>query len=121
MNTFSQWAHQHDLLLVCAAVIAGAGLLLVFLRPRWRWWFGWLGAAASCGVAAVALRTPAASLYEHPDPLAPTFALADEGTLMVEFVGYSEPDLGSIEAIEQAIAGGTKPTLVEIYADFGLS
>jgi hypothetical protein len=120
MNTLGQWAHQHDLLLVCAAVIACTGLLLVFRRPKYRWWLSWIGMTAACSFAVASLRTPAASLYVHPANAAPTNSAIDTG----DYPGpadYSEPDLGSMEAIASAIAGSTKPTLVEIYSDFGIS
>jgi hypothetical protein len=120
MNTFSQWVHQHDLLLVCAAVVGGAGLVLVYCRPKLRWWLAWLGLATACSVAGLALRTPAATLYEHPESPS-TASLPTETTAMMPPAESSEPDLSSVEAVEEAIAGAGKPTLVEVYADFGLS
>jgi hypothetical protein len=120
MNTLGQWIHQHDLLLVGAAVITVTGLLLVVRRPNPRWWLAWLGMTAACSFAVASLRTPAASLYTHPDNETLMISLLDEdGTL--DLVGYSEPNLGSVEAIESALAGSEQPTLVEIYADFGIS
>jgi hypothetical protein len=120
MNTLGQWVHQHDLLLVGAAVITVTGLLLVLRRPNLRWWLAWFGMTAACSFIFATLRTPATSLYVHAENAALSNSSAAEGGIL-DMVGYSEPDLGSIEAIESALAQSEKPTLIEIYSDFGLS
>jgi hypothetical protein len=121
MNTFSQWVHQHDLLLLCGAVLTVIALLLGYLRLRLRWWLGWFGGVALVCVAAVALRTPAASVYDHEDRPVTSDLLADveEATSLPAI--YSEPDFTSVEAIEKTLAESGKPTLVEFYTDYGIS
>jgi hypothetical protein len=121
MNTFSQWVHQHDLLLLCAAVLTVIAILFGYLRLRLRWWLGWFGGVSLVCVAAVALRTPAASVYDHEDRPITSDLLADADELTTELAAYSEPDLNSVDAIEKTLAESRKPTLVEVYTDYGLS
>jgi hypothetical protein len=89
MNTLGQWAHQHDLLLVGAALITVTGLLLVFRRPKLRWWLAWIGMTAACSFAVTTLRTPAASLYEHSDNSWLTISSSDDEGGILDIVGYS--------------------------------
>src|SRR5262245_2934669 len=119
MNTVGQWVHQHNLLLLCAAAVGGSGLLLLVFRWRSpRLWLLWSGVTASCVAALLSLRTPAASVSEHTDP-GPA-AASPEGMAPAAALSYSEPDLKTVEAIDGLIAAGAKPTLVEVYSDWGL-
>lgn len=118
MSTFGQWIHQHDLLLLCVAIVGASGMVLVF---RWRslhLWLIWLGLAGISLAGLLALRTPAATLSEHREASDATSGLGANDSLQA--TESSEPVLGSVEAIEKLIAGGGKPTLVEVYADFGV-
>lgn len=125
MNTFSQWVHQHDLLLLCAAVVGSTGVLVAFRWRSPRLWAAWLGLTGISLAVLLALRTPAASLSEHRGPHGVTTVGSgevDQGAgIPVTTPEYSELNLGSVEAIKQTIAAGGKPTLVEVYADYGLS
>ena len=125
MNTFSQWVHQHNLLLLCATIVGGTSVLLAFRWRSLRLWLAWLSLVGISLTTLLALRTPAASLSEHReagDGATVSFAATDHGA-NVSFwaTEYREFDLGSVEAIEKIIATGGKPTLVEVYADYGLS
>ena len=125
MNTFSQWVHQHNLLLLCAAVVAGTGVLLAFRWRSLRLWLAWLSLAGISLATLLTLRTPAASLTEHrpaADVESVPFAAADHESIVSSgATEYSQPDLESVAAIEKMLASGGKPTLVEVYADYGLS
>jgi hypothetical protein len=115
MNSVSQWLHQHDALLLMILVLGVTFTLIAYYRRRsvllWTVWVLAVGLGTS---AAFAIRTPAASLSEHtvqPDVTTPTPATG---------VAYEEPIVKSVEDIQSLLGRGGKPTLVEIYADFGL-
>jgi hypothetical protein len=124
MNTVGQWVHQHNLLLLCAAVVAGTGVLLAFRWRSLRLWLAWLSLAGISLATLLTLRTPAASLAEHrpaADVEAVPFAATDHESIVSSWTTeYSQPDLESVEAIEKLIASGGEATLVEVYADYGL-
>jgi hypothetical protein len=116
MFTISQWLHQHEILLVCAAVIL---LVTVVLILRWRaiWmWFVWFAVCGASVSVLVMLRTSAASVSEHKEP---------DTALVFSFEGltlaYSEPYPNTVEEIEKLVGQPGKPTLLEIYADWGLA
>jgi hypothetical protein len=114
MNTIGQWAHQHDLVLVCLEVALGTGLLLLLRRPRVRWWLAWFGMTATCFVGLASLRTPAASLSVHAGDATATLSYptqADKRSMLQR----GELDLGSVEGIEKVLADGETPILVEVY------
>ncbi len=125
MHTFSQWVHQHNFLLLSATVVVGNGILLAFRWRSLRLWLAWLSLAGLSLTILLALRTPAASLSEHRETTngAPLTSVTTAPRSNVSFwtTEFAEPDLGSVEAIEKMIATGGKPTLVEVYADHGLS
>jgi hypothetical protein len=109
--SFGQWLHQHDLLLLGLGIIAATGLLPLLRRRSPRAWLLWLGVTGLTLAGLFSLRTSNASVTEHDGP-APE---ALEAQLL-----YMEPDLKSVEAIEQLLADGKKPTLVEVYSDYGI-
>jgi hypothetical protein len=104
MHSVGQWVHQHDALLVLALALAvSLAMLLRYLRRSARHWVAW-GVAAGLGVAAaLAARTPAASLSGH----APA--------------AYEELSVASVEDVRALLGRGGKPTLVEVYSDYGVS
>lgn len=120
LHTISQWVHQHDLLLTLILIFGvSLGPLVRYRRRSARLWIAWGAALGLSGVALAALRTPEASLSEHvsrasdfsPEPVAPSATL----------LTYEVPAFGSVEAIHSLLSDGGKHTLVEIYADFGIS
>jgi hypothetical protein len=117
MHTFSQWAHQHNLLLLGVSLIAITGLLPVLRRRSLRMWLLWLGFTGLIAAGLFSLRTSNASVTEHAQPAPADSELQQPETAVL----YTEPDLKSVEAIEHFLAEGGKPTLVEIYSDFGIS
>ena len=115
MSTVGQWAHQHDALLLVGLVLgASLGGIAHLRRRSARLGAAWLVAAAVGAGAAYAVRTPAASLSEHvaadATPADPTPRPA-----------YEEPAVASAEDIRAVLGRGGKPTLVEVYADYGIS
>jgi len=114
MNTLSQWLQQHDFLVFVSVTLAGSAILISMLR-RWtrRALAVWMGLLLLAVASVIALRTPSASVSvasesEPRDDLAPSAP------------AYEELSLASEEAIQNFIQSGGKPTLVEIYSDFGL-
>ena len=120
MNVPSQWVHQHNVLLLCAALVGGTCLILIFRCRSLRLWLLWSGLTVASLAALAALRTPAASISEHQAPESATTA-RDAAQPRERVIAYSEPDLNSVDAIEEVIARAGKPTLVELYADYGVS
>ena len=116
MNSVSQWVHQHDALLLLVLVLGVSfALILSYRRRSVRLWTVWAVAAGLGTSAAFAIRTPAASLSEHivPEDPTPDASPTTRST-------YEEPTLKSVEDIRSLLGRGGKPTLVEIYADFGV-
>lgn len=113
MHTFSQWLHQHSFLLMLGAVFAALGLWLGW-RRRWAGRLALGGAwLVVMGALWVGLRTPAATVAEHrARSLATPVAVGP---------AYAELALDSVAAIQATIAGSGKPTLVEVYSDYGIS
>ena len=112
--TFGEWVHQHSFLLLLMAVLGGTAIvLLVKRRPYWLWSV-WVGLALTAAGTVFLLRTPAASVSEHlPQP-------AIEGKKTASLPAYHElVGLDSEEQIEALLAAGPKPTLVEVYVDYG--
>jgi uncharacterized membrane protein len=65
MSTFTQWVHQHNLMLLIVAVLVLTSFVLLH-HPRSRVLWGIVaGLVVSCLVAAIALHTPSASITEH--------------------------------------------------------
>ena len=129
MDSVNQWLHQHDLLLGCAALLGIAGLDCLLQRRGGRAWLIWSVTAGLCASGLWGLRTSAASLSEHRTSgdlnvanqvEGATHELEREGPALSALVD-SEPELDSVEAIEESLASSGKPTLVEIYADHGFS
>jgi len=112
--SFGQWLHQHDLVLLGLGIIAVTGLLPLLGRRSPRSWLLWLCITVLTLAGLFSLRTSDASVTEHAGP-APE-ALETQLTQLL----YSEPDLKLVEAIEQMLADGKKPTLVEVYSDYGI-
>ncbi len=119
MNTFAQWLHQHDFVILLTVIFAGSLILLSWLRlwtkKRILVWSAFLGLAV---VFVLSLRTPAATVSEmetavSPNSLATTNNINQPNALEIEF--------DSITAIEAYLQGSEKPTLVEFYSDFGIS
>ncbi len=105
--------------------VGSTGLLVAFRWRSPRLWLAWLGFAGISLATLLALRTPAASLSEHQGPgggeTVSTAAANPGSDISVVTLQYSEPDLGSVEAIEKMLVAAGKPTLVEVYADYGFS
>jgi hypothetical protein len=115
MNSVSQWVHQHDALLLMILVLGVSfALLLAYRRRSVRLWSVWVIAAGLGTSAALAIRTPAASLSEHTVPADDTAPAPTTAST------YEEPTVKSVEDIRSLLAKGGKPTLVEIYSDFGI-
>lgn len=118
MFTTSQWVHQHDALLAVSVALGFGLAALVRFRPRSvRVWALWAVAVGLGVIGSVAVRTPAASLSEHavwgdehaPDPDAP------------RRMAYQELQLGTVDDVRAMLRQGGKPTLVEVYSDWGFS
>ena len=117
MFTFSQWLHQHEILLVCAALIL---LVTIVLILRWRsiWmWLVWFAISGMSVGALVALRTPAATVSEYRGPDTEILAYDIQGSTLA----HIEPTPKTVEEIEKLVGQPGKPTLLEIYADYGFS
>jgi hypothetical protein len=115
MSTFGQWLHQHEVLIVLALVLGvGLGLLVRYRSWSVRWWAAWSATAGLGVLATVALRTPPASLSEHN-----SVDLAQQGVPLEAVFAHDTPDFESVEDIRTLLASAEKPTLVEIYADYG--
>jgi hypothetical protein len=110
--------HQHDLMLLIAALLVITSIVLLHHRRSRLLWCVAAALGVSLVVAAIVLRTPSASITEHR-------RTENELTAADDFrqglVRNEETQLGSIEQIEALLASGDKPTLVELYADYGLS
>jgi thiol:disulfide interchange protein len=118
MSTFTQWVHQHNLMLLIAAVLVLTSFVLLH-HPRSRLlWSIVAGLVVSCLVAAIALRTPSASITEHRGSENELTEETGENALREI---SEEKRLDSVDAIEALLASGDKPTLVEVYADYGFS
>jgi hypothetical protein len=117
MFTFSQWLHQHEILLLCAALILFVTVVLIL---RWRsiWmWVVWFAISGMSVGALMALRTPAASVSEYGGPDTEIFAYNIQDFTLAQI----EPTPKSVEEIEKLVGQVGKPTLLEVYADWGLA
>lgn len=117
MISISEWVHQHSFLLLVVAVVSGTAVpLLVRRRSRWLW-SAWAGLILAAAGSLIVLRTPAATVSEHlPGESVLSTTGADVGSLLA----YRELSLESEHQIEQVLAAGPKPTLVEVYVDYGI-
>ncbi len=114
MNTLSQWIHQHNfLLLVCAIFLVSLVLLLWLKRWNKHTAIVW-GISAVLAIALLfSLRTPNATVSQRLDkPVQLETTISIESTIL---------DFETVDDIETYLANGDKPTLVEIYADLGIS
>ena len=126
MSALERLLHQNNLLILGAGLLLAVAVVLVCRRLSWRWWLGWVALGVVVAGGLLGLRTPAATLSYHqappppdaaPAPEAPGQPLAAETTVLPsEFTPTTAAGIASTLA-----ASGGKPTLVEIYADFGLS
>ena len=121
MNTFFPWLHQHDVLLLIGLLLGGSAVLLSWLRC---WIRGrlivWSVLLLVAIVFLLGLRTPPASVSE-PESAAIINTSNPSQAINPVSLGYMELSLDSLQVIQAAILSGDKPTLVEIYADFGIS
>lgn len=123
MNTFAQWIHQHDFMILLGAILLGSSILLSWFRlwtkKRVLVWGTSLGLAV---VFLFSLRTPAATVSMPTETAVlsntSTIAKVSEQTNALE---NGVIELNSIEEIEQYLQNGAKPTLIEFYSDFGVS
>jgi hypothetical protein len=109
--SLGQWLHQHDLVLLGFGIIAVTGLLPLLRRRSPRSWLLWLGVTGLTLAGLFSLRTSDASVTEHAGP--------ESEPLKTQLL-YSEPELKSVEAIEQLLADGKKRALVEVFSDYGI-
>jgi hypothetical protein len=118
MTWLAEWVHEHSFLLLVIAVVGyGPVPLLVRRWPPWVW-SAWAGLVVFAGAGTVfLLHTPAATVSEHL-PEKSAFPMTEDTTGLR--LDYRELDWKSEENIEQLLAAGPKPTLVEVYADYGL-
>ncbi|HLW64564.1 MAG TPA: hypothetical protein VKS79_04530 [Gemmataceae bacterium] len=120
MFTFSQWLHQHEILLACAALVLFVTVILIL---RWRsiWmWLVWFAISGMSVGALMVLRTPAATVSEYRGPETEHISYEGLNVQSITFA-YSEPAPKSVEEIEKLVGQVGKPTLLEIYADYGFS
>jgi hypothetical protein len=118
MFSLVEWVDEHSfLLLVVAAVGCTAVPLLVRRWPRWVWpaWAGF--ALFAVGGTVFLLHTPPATVSEHR-PRTSAFPITADRT--DSRLDYRELSLKSEEEIEELLAAGPKPTLVEVYVDYGV-
>ena len=116
MNTLSQWLHQHDILIVIGAVLFSSALLLWWQKswPRHKW-LVW-GCVVLLSVVPIwLLRTPSVSIAETPTNTNVANIYSTSASTVEHLVG------GSIAEIEAFLQSSDKPTLVEIYSDYGIS
>jgi hypothetical protein len=114
MSGFARFFHEHDIFFAAGALWLAAAVPLVRWRPRPRWWAAWGAGGPALGLALFfGLRSPPATLTVGPDPGASDAAAAP--ALAGEFVP------ASVDDIRRRIASAGRPTLVEIFSDFGLS
>jgi hypothetical protein len=66
------------------------------------------------------LRTPAATVSEYRGPETELNSYGGLDDQNIAFA-YSEPAPSSVEEIEKLVGQPGKPTLLEIYADYGFS
>ena len=122
MNTLSQWLHQHDILIIISVILLGSALFLSW-QKRWtkRNRIIW-GTGVLLGVAATfALRTPSISITGTSPSINIANAYAPSDLTPPSATAVENPVSESIEEIEALVQEGDKPTLVEIYSDFGIS
>ncbi len=100
------------MLLIAAVLVVTSFVLIYHPRSRLLWSIA-AGLVLSAVVAAIVLRTPSASMTEHRQ--SEKELTAESGALK------EEKRLESVEEIESLLASGDKPTLVELYSDYGLS
>lgn len=123
MQEYLQLARQHNIPIFVLATIAVTALVLRRIRSSRPWWLLWGGySAAACGLL-LTLRTPAATLTFHdskpvqgslsPNEPAP-FPNTIESNMQVV-----QPILKTVEDIKGFLGSGDRPTLVEVYSDFG--
>jgi hypothetical protein len=119
MSSLGQSLHEHDVLLAFAVALAITAAVFWGRRVRRRWWLTWGAGLGACLALAVALRTPTATISEFRASANEDERASGPG-LEVGRVTDS-PDLDSVEAIRRLIASGSKPTLLELYSDYGFS
>jgi hypothetical protein len=121
MNTFSQWLHQHDFLLLIVIILGGSAIVLSWRR---HWTKGRFLAWSVLVVVAVTtlwgLRTPPVSISE-PEVASAANDFNPPQDIAPSPIGYTELSLDSVEAIQATLSNSDKPTLVEIYSDYGIS
>jgi hypothetical protein len=119
-----QFVNQYFLLLVPLVLLAVGALFLVHLRRSRRWWLVW-GVCATLIVGTLLwLRSPPATITqfrragtENGETLNLQGPASDAVVSQVSEVFAP----GTLADIRAAIgSSGSKPTLVELYTDFGL-
>ena len=125
MAEYYQWVRQHNVLIFVLAGIAAGAVLLRYRRLSRKWWLLWSGwSAVACGLL-FNLHTPAATLTSHaqletrnrPSETETPQQTNDTSNILQ----FAEPTPQTIEDIHALLKGGDRPTLVEVYSDFGLS
>ena len=109
MILLPQVINQYLLIVLPFVVLSVWAVVLLWRRSSWRWWASWTFGCAVVLAAGLALRTPSATLI-HPD------AAEDEGNF-IEIISFAR----AAEVRACIDASGGRPTLVEFYADYGLS
>jgi len=110
MTQVIQWLNGYALLWVPIIVAAGTALVLVIRRSRVRWWAAWVAGVLGFAQGASLLRSADGTVVENTQ--------GDEGPPVV---WRQSLEWNSADSVEQTIrASGGRPTLVELYTDFGL-
>ena len=130
MQEYLQLARQHNIPIFVLATIVVTALVLRRIRSSRPWWLLWGGySAAACGLL-LTLRTPAATLTFHDavptfhdsksaqDPLSPNEPAPFPNTIESN-IQVVQPILKTVEDIKRFLGSGDRPTLVEVYSDFG--
>lgn len=125
MSAHLEVFRQNNILIALAVLVVGGAVFLWYRGLGFRWWKLWACYSLVAGGLLLFLRTPAATLTDHyvprdlegrdsaAGPVANTFA--PNWWQAKKF----EPQ--SVAEIRDLLRTGGKPTLVEVYSDYGLS
>jgi hypothetical protein len=121
MQEYFQLVRQHNIPIFVLATIAVTAFVLRRIRPSRPWWLLWVGYSAfACGLL-LTLRTPAATLTFHDGVPTQGSPSADEPmpNAIDSTMQLVLPTLTTVEDIKGFLGSGDRPTLVEVYSDFG--
>ena len=124
MSEYLQLFRQNNILIALVFLVVGGAAFLWYRRLGSKWWKLWACYSLVAAGLLVSLHTPAATLTDHFTPRGSAEGNSSVGPLADKSAPGSwqprEFEPKTVEEIQDLLRTGGKPTLVEVYSDYGL-